>query len=130
MSRCLLDTHVWLWAQSDRSKLRASALALLTEPASELLLSAASAWEIAIKYAIGKLALPVPPKLYVPDRLRRSDTEAIPVELAHTLRAAELPDLHRDPFDRLIIAQAQILHLPIITADKKFDGYDVTLIAA
>lgn len=63
-------------------------------------------------------------------RLRRSDTEAIPVELAHTLRAAELPDLHRDPFDRLIIAQAQILHLPIITADKKFDGYDVTLIAA
>lgn len=130
MSRYLLDTHVWLWAQANRARLRDTTLATLEDPNNELLLSAASTWEMAIKHRLGKLPLPEPPRDYVPDRMQRSRTTALPIELAHTLRVADLPDLHRDPFDRLIIAQAQVLNIPIITADAKFNGYDVTLIAA
>ncbi|OBI18107.1 twitching motility protein PilT [Mycobacterium sp. E2327] len=130
MRRYLIDTHVWLWLQSDPDRLRDETRAIVEEVRNTILLSAASAWEIAIKYRLGKLALPEAPASYVPDRMRRSGTFALPVDHAHVLRTAELPDHHRDPFDRVLVAQAQLLDLTIVTADAQLSAYDVAVIAA
>lgn len=130
MKRYLVDTHVWLWMQSDPDRLGDQTRAIVQDVGNTLLFSAASAWEIAIKYRLGKLRLPEPPASYVPDRMRRSGTSALPVDHAHTLRTADLPDHHRDPFDRVLIAQAQLLDLSIITADAQLSAYDVTVVAA
>lgn len=130
MKRYLVDTHVWLWMQSDPDRLGDQTRAIVQDVGNTLLFSAASAWEIAIKYRLGKLRLPEPPASYVPDRMRRSGTSALPVDHAHMLRTADLPDHHRDPFDRVLIAQAQLLDLSIITADAQLSAYDVTVVAA
>ncbi len=90
-----------------------------------ILLSAASSWEIGIKYALGKLPLPKPPRLYVPDRMQRSGTTGLAVEHAHALGVSDLPALHRDPFDRLMIVQAQSLGLRLVTADPLITQYEV-----
>jgi PIN domain nuclease of toxin-antitoxin system len=87
-------------------------------------------WEIAIKYRIGKLPLPEPPRTYVPERMRRSGTTPLAIEPAHALRTSELPDRHNDPFDRLLIAQAQLLSIPIMTVDRQIQAYDVEVIRA
>lgn len=128
--RYLIDTHVWLWMQAEPGRLRAETRELLADASNEILLSAASAWEIAIKYEIGKLSLPTDPVTYVPDRMRRSGTTPLPVEHAHALFTHRLPDHHRDPFDRLIIAQARLLDMPIVTVDERISAYDVALIEA
>lgn len=128
--RVLLDTHCWLWMQASPERFRPSSLELVTNPSRELLLSAASSWEIAVKCAIGKLLLPEPPAVYVPSRMASSGTLGLPVEHAHALRVAELPPLHRDPFDRLLVAQAQVEGLTILTADPQLTAYDVETILA
>jgi PIN domain nuclease of toxin-antitoxin system len=130
VKRYLVDTHVWLWMQSDPDRLRDETREIVQNVRFSILLSAASAWEIAIKYRLGKLPLPEAPASYVPDRMRRSGTSPLPVEHAHTLRTAELPDRHKDPFDRVLIAQAQLLDLAIITADEQLSAYDVAIVAA
>jgi PIN domain nuclease of toxin-antitoxin system len=130
VSSYILDTHVWLWMQAEPGRLRPDARELVEDAANELLLSAASAWEIAIKYRIGKLPLPEPPVSYVPERMRRSGTTPLPVEVIHALRTSELPDHHNDPFDRLLVAQAQVLGLPIMTTDEQIEAYDVEVVAA
>lgn len=94
----------------------------------ELLLSAASSWEIAIKSALGKLNLPEPPEVYVPSRMKRSGVDALPIQHSHALRVASLPAHHRDPFDRLLVAQAALEGLSLVSADPVFDLYDVNLI--
>jgi PIN domain nuclease of toxin-antitoxin system len=103
---------------------------LLSDMSSRLLLSAVSSWEIAIKYSLGRLDLPQPPETYVPDRMRRTGVEGLPISHAHTLRVASLDDHHRDPFDRLLIAQAQEESVPILTADHIFARYGVQVLAA
>lgn len=128
--RVLLDTHVWLWLQTEPERLSQSSLDLLSDPANELLLSAASAWEIAVKVGLGKLSLPAAPADYVPRRLATSGTTALPVELRHALHVAGLPRHHRDPFDRLLVAQAQVEGLPLLTADAQLGAYDVEILAA
>lgn len=130
MSRYLVDTQVWLWMQTTPERLRATTLGLIENSTNELLLSAASAWEIAIKYRLGKLWLPQPPAQYVPERLRRSRTTALGIEHAHVLRTAQLPDHHRDPFDRILVAQALTLDVPIISADEQLTAYDVGIVPA
>ncbi len=130
MKRYLVDTHVWLWMQSDPDRLCDETRAIVADVRNLVLLSAASAWEIAIKYRLGKVALPEPPASYVPDRMRRSGTSPLPVDHAHALKTAELPDHHRDPFDRVLVAQAQVLDLTIITADNQLFAYDVAVVAA
>lgn len=130
MTRYLVDTHVWLWIQSDPDRLREETREILQDVRNSLLFSAASAWEIAIKYRLGKLQLPEAPASYVPDRMRRSGTSPLPVDHAHVLRTAELPDHHRDPFDRVLVAQAQLLDLTIVTADDQLSAYDVAVVAA
>ncbi|TDE89479.1 type II toxin-antitoxin system VapC family toxin [Occultella glacieicola] len=130
MSRALVDTHVWLWMHTEPGSLRGEALSMIADAGTEILLSAASAWEIAIKYRLGKLRLPEAPSTYVPDRMRRSATTALAVEHAHALRAGELPDHHRDPFDRILVAQAQMLGTPLVTADRILQEYEVEIIPA
>lgn len=125
--RFLLDTHCWLWLQTSPERLLPEVVSLLEDPANDLLLSAASSWEIAIKFALGKLPLPEPPLRYVPSRMIASGTSGLPVAHTHALRVAELPAHHRDPFDRILIAQAQIEKLTLVTVDRQFDPYDVSI---
>jgi PIN domain nuclease of toxin-antitoxin system len=125
--RVLLDTHSWLWMVGDSGRLAASSRGLLRDPANDLFLSAASAWEIAIKYATGKLRLPQPPAALITQWMAEVRMGALPILHAHALRASELPLHHRDPFDRLLIAQAQIEGLTVLTADREFGKYDIAV---
>jgi PIN domain nuclease of toxin-antitoxin system len=126
----LLDTQVWLWMQAAPTKLGVAARTLIEDAGSTLLLSAASSWEIAIKYALGRLAIPEPPERFVPERMRTSGVVALPIEHPHALRVATLEHHHRDPFDRLLVAQSQLEGIPLLTADPIFDRYDVHVIRA
>jgi PIN domain nuclease of toxin-antitoxin system len=126
----LLDSHVWLWMLTQPTRIRGNLLEELRTSSTRVLLSAASSWEIAIKWAMGRLALPEPPEIYVPTRMQRSGVEGLVVTHAHALRVSTLPPHHRDPFDRLLIAQAQLESVPIVTVDEAFDAYDVPVIRA
>jgi PIN domain nuclease of toxin-antitoxin system len=128
--RLLLDTQVWLWMLASPERLSKKTRALGVSPDNELLLSAASAWEIAIKYALGKLKLPEPPEEYIPSLMIRTGITSLAVHHRHALRVASLPAHHRDPFDRLLVAQAQAENLPILTADRAFRVYDVEVLLA
>lgn len=125
--KVLLDTHVWLWMLAAPERL-GSARPLLEDARNELLLSAASVWEIAIKHALGRLELPLPASRYVPDRMRRTAVVPVSIEPAQALAVADLPPLHRDPFDRLLVAQARHLGVPIATADPLVAAYDVAVL--
>jgi PIN domain nuclease of toxin-antitoxin system len=126
----LLDTHVWLWMLAAPDRIRPDLLEELQDRGTRLLLSVASAWEIAIKWSLGRLPLPKPPARYVPSRMERSGVSGLAVEHVHALRVATLPPHHRDPFDRLMIAQAQVESAPIVTMDPSFDAYDVSMVRA
>ena len=126
--RLLLDTHVWLWLQVSPERFSGTTLDLLADTSNELWLSAASCWEMAIKYALGKLPLPAPPSEYVPSRMERSGTTALPVLPIHALMVAGLPSHHRDPFDRLLVAQAQHERVSLVTSDAVFRSYDIDIV--
>ena len=111
-------------------RLSADARRLIESSDQELWLSAASAWEIAIKWSMGKLVLPVGPELFVPDRLQRTGVMALPVTHTHALRAGVLPPHHRDPFDRALNAQAELEGYSILTTVARFETYDVAIIRA
>jgi PIN domain nuclease of toxin-antitoxin system len=128
--RPLLDTHVWLWLQAEPERLSPRALDAVTDDSNDLVLSAASSWEIAITFALGKIGLPEPPATYVPSRMQRSGVEGLPVEHRHALAVSALPHHHRDPFDRLLVAQAAEDGLTIVTTDAAFAAYDVDRIDA
>lgn len=123
--RLLLDTHVWLCLQAEPERLEPEVLTALEDETNDLILSAASAWEIAIKYALGRLSLPEPPPTYIPSRMRKHGVIGMPVEHSHALAVAELPMHHRDPFDRLLIAQALVERLTFVTVDPLLDAYDM-----
>lgn len=125
--RLLLDTRVLLWLQSRRQRLKEH-LTALADPENELIVSVASAWEIAIKYERGKLHLPEPPDAWVPSRVRAIGATSLAIEQSHALATARLPNLHRDPFDRMLVAQADCLGLTIMTGDPKIDAYPVDTI--
>jgi PIN domain nuclease of toxin-antitoxin system len=127
--RLLVDTQCWLWMNAAPERLSPPVRRQIERNDTELFFSAASAWEIAIKFALGKLPLPEPPAKYVPNRLRLTRTAVLAITDRHALHVADLPSHHRDPFDRLIIAQAQIERLRILTADPQFDSYDVDVLA-
>jgi len=126
--RILLDTHVWLWWVAEPERLRASVRRQIADRDNTILLSAASSWEIAIKWAVGKLHLPEPPEEFVPKRLSRDAISSLSIEHVHALRVASLPLHHQDPFDRLLAAQAQVEGLPLVTVDKQFKPYDIKII--
>lgn len=128
--KILLDTHCWLWGLAEPERLGRAARALIADPANDLFLSAASSWEIAIKAGLGKLRLPEPPWRYVPHRLATQGITALAVEHAHALQVAALPHHHRDPFDRLLVAQAQVEGLTLLTADRALEAYEVEIVWA
>lgn len=128
--RLLLDTQCFLWMTASPARFRPPVRQLLSARSTTLYLSAASAWELAIKHALGKLRLPDVPSAYVEDRVKRTRTTPLPITLGHGLRVADLPPHHRDPFDRLLIAQAQIERLAILTADRQLAAYDVEIVEA
>lgn len=125
--RLLLDTHVFLWANQAPDRL-GPWRDVVADQANELLLSAASSWELAIKTASGRLRLPEPVEVYVPSRMAAVGLAGVAVEHQHALAVSTLPMHHRDPFDRLLIAQAMLLGVPILTADAAFDAYDVEVL--
>jgi PIN domain nuclease of toxin-antitoxin system len=122
--RVLLDTHVLIWWFDASSKLSSQASAILTNKRNTLLLSAAAAWEIAIKASLGKInGLEIVADLG--DQVSHGGFTELPVSIAHAVRAGLLPRHHGDPFDRLLVAQAQDLSVPILSADRLLDHYDV-----
>lgn len=126
----LLDTHVWLWMTVDPDQFSEDVRATLADPHQSLALSAASSWEISIKFALGRLPLPDIPSRYIPEQMRLQGVTGLVVEHAHALHVASLPPLHSDPFDRILVAQAQLLSVPILTVDEAIARYDVEIIRA
>ena len=124
----LLDTSVFLWGLAAEERLNATARKVLTASSSELYLSVAGAWEIAIKFALGSLPLPKAPSEYLPYAQRLWSIQALNITQEHALRASELPVHHRDPFDRMIIAQALSERMTLLTADRVLQKYKVDLI--
>jgi len=116
--RFLLDTHVFLWAITDNPKLSEQHRALYESPTSELFLSIASLWEVTIKVGLGKLALPRPAAAYLTRQMDKNQVRLLPIQPAHLNELENLPPLHRDPFDRLLAAQARVEKMPILTGDK------------
>lgn len=120
----LLDTVTFLWILFDETeRISAPALDALSDDRTELYFSAASAWEIAIKYSLGKLILKKPPAAWLPDIVMKMDLRALPIHTRHALACANLPWHHRDPFDRLLVCQANAEGLPLITPDPIFRRY-------
>ena len=127
--RALLDTHAFLWwATSRGARVSGIARELIEDADNELMLSVASVWEIAINVGSGRLELPGPINDYIPDRLKRHGFSVLSVDAPHALRVARLPPIHRDPFDRLLVAQAQVEGIPIVTSDPAIAQYDIETI--
>jgi len=124
----LLDTHCWLWLQTTPERLPAKLLDTLADRSVDLFLSAASAWELGIKHAAGRIELPESPGEYVREGMRRSGVRELSMSHSHALEAAALPPHHRDPFDRMLVAQARLERLTLVTADRILTAYDVDLI--
>ena len=128
--RVLLDTQAWIWMLMAPERFSLESLRIVEDSKNELVLSAASAWEIGIKHGLGRLELPGAPESVIPDLMLRSGVEPLTISHAHALRAGALPPHHRDPFDRILVAQAQLESLPILTSDPLLSQYDVTVIEA
>jgi PIN domain nuclease of toxin-antitoxin system len=123
--RFLLDTHAFLWFVAGDKRLSVRARNRIEARNSEVLLSIASIWEIAIKAALGRLPLPSPVRSFVPQQMTENKIGLLPVALDHALEAGSLPHHHRDPFDRMLVVQARMEEMPIISADPELDRYGV-----
>jgi PIN domain nuclease of toxin-antitoxin system len=123
--RLLLDTHALLWWLADDRRLQAGARKAIGDVGNEIYVSAASAWEIAIKAGLGKLSAPDD----LPEQLTANSFTPLDVSVPHALAVRHLPDHHRDPFDQLLVAQAQLEGLTIITADERITLYNVPVLA-
>ncbi|MDB5291577.1 MAG: domain nuclease [Phycisphaerales bacterium] len=121
--KLLLDTHVFLWYIAGDAKLPSRFKVAIADPANEVYLSAASVWEAVIKYRLGKLALPSPPATYMPTQREAHRISGLPIDENAMASLASLPGLHRDPFDRLLVAQAIQHGLTIITVDPEVSAY-------
>jgi PIN domain nuclease of toxin-antitoxin system len=125
----LLDTHVLIWAAMNSSLLRPSAREILTDPEATIFVSAVSGFELAIKWSIGKLSLPVPPSRFVSEFLGASGFSQLAISIRDAVSVEELPLFHKDPFDRTLVAQARNHGLRLMTADPILEKYDVDVIA-
>lgn len=123
--RVLLDTHAFLWIAGDWKRIRPAARRVLENPRTLLFLSAASIWEVSIKAGIGRLELPAEPSVYVPRRIADFQIVVVDVTRDHALGVYALPTHHSDPFDRMIVAQAQLEDLTVATRDPIFRKYRV-----
>ena len=126
----LLDTEVWLWMQAQPERIGPHTLTLLVDEQNDLHLSAASSWEIALKFRKGRIHLPDPPDQYVPDRMLTSGVNGLPIHHSHTLLVSRLDDHHGDRTDRLLISQAILERMALISADRSLAAYDIEFIDA
>jgi PIN domain nuclease of toxin-antitoxin system len=122
----LLDTHTFLWFCQGDASLSPAAKALIEDPNNRKLVSVASCWEIAIKAGLKKLTLGEPSGVYIPAALSRTGFELLPITLEHATGVEGLPLHHKDPFDRLLVAQARGEGIPLVSADMAFDAYPIT----
>ena len=123
--RLLIDTHIFIWYILNDSRLATSVKTSIAAEDTEVLLSVASLWELAIKHSHGKLKLKIPFKDLATVELKNNFINILPISPAHTIEVAKLPHFHKDPFDRIIIAQAITEDLPVLTVDPQFDLYPI-----
>jgi PIN domain nuclease of toxin-antitoxin system len=126
--RCLLDTHAFIWWIDDDKRLSARARATVEDPDNEILVSVASVWEIATKAGLGQIEFPPDLSVAIPGEIDAAGFAILPINLSHALYVAKLPLLHRDPFDRMLIAQTITEKLLLITADSAMTPYEVPLL--
>jgi PIN domain nuclease of toxin-antitoxin system len=126
--RLLLDTCTFIWLTSESERIDAAARAALDLPDADLVLSEASVWEISLKWQAGKLSLPTPPRLWIETQAEAWQLRRLPVGREHVYQTTELPDVHRDPFDRLLVAQAIEGGLTIVTPDPLIRRYPVAVL--
>ncbi len=126
--KAILDTHAFLWWLLADERLSAISRSVIEQPENDILVSAITGYEIASKATRGRLVLPGSPSAFVGSRVSSEGFAPLAVSLEHAVRAGILPDIHRDPFDRILIAQAQVEGLPILTADPLIAQYDVETI--
>ncbi len=127
--RVLIDTHILLWLYLEPKRISTEIKDFVHDrKRNEIYVSDVSGWEISIKYGVGKLKLPEIPELFVPDRIRRAGFLPLPIESRHVLRVHNLPPIHRDPFDRLLVSQAQSENMTIFTTDRNIPKYDAKVL--
>jgi len=126
--RFLLDTLTFLWWITDVDLLSEHVRDVIQDGDNTLYLSAASGWEIAIKARLGRLQLPGEPEKVIPEQMSLNAIQGLPIQMGHALRVHSLPDHHRDPFDRMLVAQSQVEELPILTADPQIAQYEVEVV--
>jgi PIN domain nuclease of toxin-antitoxin system len=123
--RILIDTHIFIWYVQNSEKLTNSVARLINDGKNEILLSTASIWEMAIKQSTGKLSLGSPYASFIREQIKINNLELLPITLEHLETVASLPFHHRDPFDRLLIAQALFENIQILSIDTAFDAYAI-----
>ncbi|MDA2919092.1 type II toxin-antitoxin system VapC family toxin [Desulfobacterota bacterium AH_259_B03_O07] len=126
--KALIDTHVFLWWITDDRRISLTAMEIIGDGNNDLYFSSASCWEIAIKSKLGRIVLPHKPVSFIASQLSTNSIQPLPIHVAHALNVINLPDIHKDPFDRMLISQAQMEKLPIMTSDVVIDKYDVEVI--
>ncbi len=126
--KAILDTHAFLWWVLDNPKLSGTARNFIIDPDNTIYLSAVSAWEMAIKWSLGKLTLPDQPDSFVRQQLEINNFSPLPIQINHGLYIHELPEIHKDPFDRLLVAQSIIENLLLISTDSVLKKYPVSLL--
>jgi PIN domain nuclease of toxin-antitoxin system len=123
--RVLIDTHIFIWYVQNSQRLNSSVVNLINDGKNDILFSTASVWEMAIKQSTGKLNLGVPYASFIEEQMRLNNMELLPIKLEHLEVVTSLPFHHRDPFDRLLISQALVENIPILSIDVAFDDYPV-----
>lgn len=126
--RYLLDTHAFLWWIVDDLRLSSRTRAIIQDPSNEIWFSAASAWEIAIKAQLGRISFEDDLVAFIPQQVAANGFKNLPVHCEHALRVSRLPLLHRDPFDRILVAQALTERMPLLTDDQIVASYDVEVV--
>ena len=126
--KVLLDTCAFLWLVTDDPKLSELSKEIFLDSGNELLLSAVTGFEITIKYSLGKLHLTEPPKDFISNRIQANALTELPISMNHTYALQNLPQHHKDPFDRLLVAQAIVNQLPLLSSDEQLSAYDITRI--
>ena len=126
--KALLDTHIFLWWITDHPKLSSRARQIISDGKNELFLSAVSGWEIAIKAQLGRIQIPDKPEVFISEQMVANAIVGLPIQISHAVHVYNLPLHHRDPFDRLLVAQAQLEGLPILTDDPQISQYPVKVI--
>jgi PIN domain nuclease of toxin-antitoxin system len=126
--KLLMDTRTFIWWTLKDEQLSQKGYECIGDINNDICFSAASAWEITLKYKLGKIILPTEPELFIREHLDKNRFSVIPISLHHTLAIRDLPYSHKDAFNWILIAQSKVENMPVITGNKKFSGYGVEVI--